>query len=87
MKGKKFDIPTLLTGTEKEDQTFSELSKDPKCGLAIARLAPQDYHRFHSPVEGEVMAVKDIKGELYSEWLLWRIADPKSRQPSSNQRR
>jgi len=32
--------------------------------LAIARLAPQDYHRFHSPVEGEVIAIKDIKGRL-----------------------
>ncbi|BEJ03155.1 hypothetical protein CcaverHIS641_0103300 [Cutaneotrichosporon cavernicola] len=34
--------------------------------VAVARLAPQDYHRFHSPVSGEVVAIKDIPGELYT---------------------
>ena len=32
----------------------------------VCRLAPQDYHRFHSPVEATVGDVHDIKGELYT---------------------
>lgn len=34
--------------------------------MAIARLAPQDYHRFHSPVTGVVQEIHDLKGELYT---------------------
>ncbi|KAK1926630.1 phosphatidylserine decarboxylase-domain-containing protein [Papiliotrema laurentii] len=66
IKGRKFDIPTLLTGGGGVDATFAAIANDPNCGLAIARLAPQDYHRFHSPVEGTVVAIKDIAGELYT---------------------
>lgn len=63
VKGQKFDIPSLLTGHDREDTTFADLAGDKECGLAISRLAPQDYHRFHSPVEGTVVAIKDIEGE------------------------
>lgn len=34
--------------------------------LAIARLAPQDYHRWHAPVSGTVEAIKDIQGDYYT---------------------
>lgn len=34
--------------------------------LAIFRLAPQDYHRFHSPVEGRIGAMTVISGEYYT---------------------
>ncbi|VEU21946.1 DEKNAAC102944 [Brettanomyces naardenensis] len=34
--------------------------------IAIARLAPQDYHRFHSPVCGEVIKISHIEGEYYT---------------------
>jgi len=34
--------------------------------LVIARLAPQDYHRWHSPVTGTVDYVKKIPGTYYT---------------------
>ena len=34
--------------------------------IVIARLAPQDYHRWHSPVSGTVVAVTDIPGTYYT---------------------
>lgn len=34
--------------------------------IAIARLAPQDYHRFHSPVDGVVESITDIPGTYYT---------------------
>lgn len=34
--------------------------------LAIARLAPQDYHRWHSPVDGTVESVREIPGAYYT---------------------
>ena len=30
------------------------------------RLAPQDYHRFHSPIDGVVGDVHDIPGQYYT---------------------
>ncbi|QPG77193.1 hypothetical protein FOA43_004600 [Brettanomyces nanus] len=34
--------------------------------IAIFRLAPQDYHRFHSPVCGTITKVRHIEGEYYT---------------------
>lgn len=34
--------------------------------IAIARLAPQDYHRWHAPVSGTVTSVKEIAGAYYT---------------------
>jgi phosphatidylserine decarboxylase len=34
--------------------------------LVIARLAPQDYHRWHAPVSGTVKNVKEIPGAYYT---------------------
>lgn len=34
--------------------------------IAIARLAPQDYHRWHAPVSGTVEGIKDIQGDYYT---------------------
>ncbi|CAD6567328.1 MAG: hypothetical protein TREMPRED_003549 [Tremellales sp. Tagirdzhanova-0007] len=66
IKGRQFTIPNLLVGKDTKDDTFQAIQNDGSCALAIARLAPQDYHRFHSPVDGEVIAIKDIHGELYT---------------------
>jgi phosphatidylserine decarboxylase len=63
VKGQKFSIPSLLMGNDKADDDLAAFG-DSGCALAIARLAPQDYHRFHSPVEGTIVGVKDIKGQL-----------------------
>jgi len=32
----------------------------------IARLAPQDYHRFHCPVSGTITKITPIQGALYT---------------------
>ncbi|KAK3066770.1 hypothetical protein LTS18_001505, partial [Coniosporium uncinatum] len=34
--------------------------------IIIARLAPQDYHRWHSPVNGTVQGVREIPGAYYT---------------------
>jgi len=34
--------------------------------VAIFRLAPADYHRFHSPIDGEVGEVVHIPGQYYT---------------------
>ncbi len=34
--------------------------------IVIARLAPQDYHRWHAPVSGTVTNIKDIPGAYYT---------------------
>lgn len=50
------------------DKSFDiVLQNEKEYAIAVCRLAPQDYHRFHSPVEGEVVYTKDISGQLYSE--------------------
>lgn len=49
--------------------TFKAIQDDHEAALSIHRLAPQDYHRFHSPVEGMIVAIKDIDG-AFSTWSL-----------------
>ncbi|KAI9283661.1 phosphatidylserine decarboxylase-domain-containing protein [Umbelopsis sp. AD052] len=34
--------------------------------LTVFRLAPQDYHRFHSPVDGVISEAKYISGQFYT---------------------
>lgn len=34
--------------------------------IVIARLAPQDYHRWHAPVSGTVQSIKEIPGTYYT---------------------
>lgn len=84
IKGEQFEIDTLLRGLDEEDRHFDAILKESEAALAVCRLAPQDYHRFHAPVEGEIIYKKDIKGELYSasEVLLQLTC---SRQPSGRQ--
>ncbi|WWD08045.1 phosphatidylserine decarboxylase [Kwoniella europaea PYCC6329] len=60
IKGKQFTLPSLLTGDDDTETRFTEIQNDSTAAISIARLAPQDYHRFHSPVEGVVGDIKDI---------------------------
>ncbi|WVF70191.1 phosphatidylserine decarboxylase [Kwoniella sp. CBS 6097] len=60
IKGKQFTLPNLLTGDDETETRFKEIQEDTNAALAICRLAPQDYHRFHSPVDGVVGDIKDI---------------------------
>ncbi|KAK4683625.1 phosphatidylserine decarboxylase, partial [Tremellales sp. Uapishka_1] len=61
IKGREFTVGRLL-GPEYHDV------KDRFEGgaLGIFRLAPQDYHRFHSPVKGRVGKMTLIDGEYYT---------------------
>jgi phosphatidylserine decarboxylase precursor len=34
--------------------------------MVIARLAPQDYHRFHSPVDGVITKIRQVEGTYWS---------------------
>ncbi|KAF7721781.1 hypothetical protein EC973_004133 [Apophysomyces ossiformis] len=59
IKGIEFSLAKLLGDDEK--------AKDFEGGsLAIFRLAPQDYHRFHSPVDGVITEIKQIAGQYYT---------------------
>lgn len=48
--------------------TLYELLKNniTDCTIFVCRLAPQDYHRFHSPVNGTVKSITKIEGEFLS---------------------
>ena len=34
--------------------------------MALYRLAPADYHRFHSPIDGIAGDIVDIPGQYYT---------------------
>lgn len=59
IKGYKFDVVSFLND--------SMLGNDYHDGsLIIIRLAPNDYHRFHFPVSGQVSSITHINGDYYS---------------------
>jgi phosphatidylserine decarboxylase len=61
VKGREFSIDRLFGNAYPED------AKRYKNGaLGIFRLAPQDYHRFHIPVDGVMGTPKTIEGEYYT---------------------
>ena len=61
VKGREFSIARLLGNTYPEDA-----KRYIGGGLGIFRLAPQDYHRFHIPVDGIMGTPKIIDGEYYT---------------------
>ncbi|KAK3812731.1 MAG: phosphatidylserine decarboxylase-domain-containing protein [Linnemannia elongata] len=59
IKGRQFSVGRLVGD--------NELAKKYEGGsLAIFRLAPQDYHRYHIPVKGVLSEPKFISGEYYT---------------------
>ncbi|KAF8520291.1 phosphatidylserine decarboxylase-domain-containing protein [Gautieria morchelliformis] len=60
IKGRHFTVPTLL-----QDAALTASLGDTPC-LAVWRLAPQDYHRFHSPVSATIRSITHIPGEYYT---------------------
>lgn len=60
IKGSNFTL-SRLTGNYSP-----EIFNDKTCGIAIFRLAPQDYHRFHSPCNGTIGKPISIDGEYYT---------------------
>ncbi|KAJ9125079.1 hypothetical protein QFC22_000032 [Naganishia vaughanmartiniae] len=61
IKGREFSVGRLL-GPEYKDV----IHKFEGGALGIFRLAPQDYHRFHSPVEGVIGKSTFIDGQYYT---------------------
>jgi len=61
VKGRGFSIQRLLGDTYPEDA-----KRYANGALGIFRLAPQDYHRFHIPVDGVMDTPKTIEGEYYT---------------------
>ncbi|KKA30642.1 hypothetical protein TD95_004215 [Thielaviopsis punctulata] len=61
VKGREFSIKRLLGDAYPEDAARYEGG-----ALGIFRLAPQDYHRFHIPVDGVMGQDKLIAGEYYT---------------------
>jgi phosphatidylserine decarboxylase len=59
LKGINYNLNKLL---QNKDLT----QKYENCSIAIIRLAPTDYHRFHFPYEGYVGETKLVKGSYYS---------------------
>ncbi|KAH3677565.1 hypothetical protein WICPIJ_008972 [Wickerhamomyces pijperi] len=59
IKSRHFTLPKLL-GLESLPSHWDN------CSIAVFRLAPQDYHRFHSPVSGVVGKPRLIEGEYYT---------------------
>ena len=59
IKGDQFTMPTLLGDAERA-KAYENGS------IIISRLAPQDYHRFHSPIDGQVQDRKNIDGNLWT---------------------
>ncbi|OAD06080.1 hypothetical protein MUCCIDRAFT_155233 [Mucor lusitanicus CBS 277.49] len=59
IKGKEFTLSNLL----QDDALAEELEGG---SLAIFRLAPQDYHRYHTPAKGTVQSIKPIVGTYYT---------------------
>ncbi|KAH7149679.1 phosphatidylserine decarboxylase-domain-containing protein [Dactylonectria estremocensis] len=61
VKGREFNMKRLLGDAYPED-----VSRFEGGALGIFRLAPQDYHRFHIPVDGVMGKPKLIEGEYYT---------------------
>jgi phosphatidylserine decarboxylase len=61
IKGREFSIAGLLGEVHR-----SQVERYVGGALAIFRLAPQDYHRFHSPVDGVIGPMTHISGEYYT---------------------
>jgi len=61
IKGTKFTVENLLTAAGKD-----YVSRLQGGSMVIARLAPQDYHRWHVPVAGKMGHIIEIPGSLYT---------------------
>ena len=61
VKGREFSVARLLGPAYPQD-----VKRYTNGTLGIFRLAPQDYHRFHIPVDGIMDKPKLIEGEYYT---------------------
>lgn len=63
IKGRNFSIAGLLNDTEPNRPVAAPFNGG---SMAIFRLAPQDYHRFHSPVTGKIESIQDVPGQYFT---------------------
>ena len=61
IKGREFTVARLVGDTYKD-----QVERYHGGAVAVFRLAPQDYHRFHSPVDGTIGNMTYISGEYYT---------------------
>ena len=61
VKGREFSVQRLLGNAYPQDA-----KRYTNGAMGIFRLAPQDYHRFHIPVDGVMDKPKLIEGEYYT---------------------
>lgn len=61
IKGREFSLARLFGDAYK-----NEAPRYNGGAVCIFRLAPQDYHRFHSPVDGKIGPMTFIPGEYYT---------------------
>eukprot|EP00487_Bulimina_marginata_P005916 TRINITY_DN24695_c0_g1_i1.p1 TRINITY_DN24695_c0_g1~~TRINITY_DN24695_c0_g1_i1.p1 ORF type:complete len:122 (-),score=1.93 TRINITY_DN24695_c0_g1_i1:10-375(-) len=61
IKGNQFTLQNLCGRN-----TSIDINKYNGGCFVIARLAPQDYHRWHYPVSGKVVNIERIDGALYT---------------------
>ncbi|KAJ7606117.1 phosphatidylserine decarboxylase-domain-containing protein [Mycena polygramma] len=75
IKGDQFTIPKLLDPEGDKGSVPVDLQHDKDAldeakrkgpSLAIFRLAPADYHRFHSPIDGTIEKIVKITGQYYT---------------------
>ena len=59
IKGEGFTLERLL-----DDAALAKIMDGGV--MKIARLAPQDYHRWHAPISGTVESIRDIPGAYYT---------------------
>ncbi|KAG5639092.1 hypothetical protein H0H81_007036 [Sphagnurus paluster] len=62
IKGHKFNVPNLLNVAPNSPQAVEFAG----ASIAIFRLAPADYHRFHSPIDCTVIDITDFPGQYYT---------------------
>jgi phosphatidylserine decarboxylase precursor len=58
IKGKNFSLNDLVMSNEVGD-------KFRHAAIASFRLSPQDYHRYHSPVQGTIQSFQSLPGDYY----------------------
>ncbi|KAJ5111549.1 hypothetical protein N7532_002084 [Penicillium argentinense] len=61
VKGREFSVERLLGDAYPQDA-----ARYRNGAVGVFRLAPQDYHRFHVPVDGVMDEPKTIEGEYYT---------------------